>query len=347
MFWIRCKARRWLENVQMFAAWLAPRWLVRWCGVRMGAHATTGRFGDQVVPELTMMDALTRWEDRAGGDRAHRIRWGFVAAMALLLGALLSVSSCGGEAAAAELLRPRHKGANPLEVRLAGDTVAASWIWKAPLRSVDTGVVRFRQKPSGASTWSVVGSNIRTRGTSASREIARAEAGDSVEVCVWVVTVGASPSPQMCQKRGRGVEPHPGADSLEVSSVIVRPDSARAYAMREGQTVPADSNQIQFCAGVRLSDDRVILTSTSDSVAVCPGMFAAVPGYTSSIGAARVRVPLEGIQVTIEAGEPLAEVDARGEPVNVWREIRPHVAGAVKFGGEWWLRKPVKLPAVS
>jgi hypothetical protein len=345
MFWIRWKARRWLENVQMFAAWLAPRWLVRWCGVRMGAHATTGRFGDQVVPELTMMDALARWEDRAGGDRAHRIRWGFVAAMALLLGALLSVSSCS-PAAADALERPAHRGGRGLELRLAGDTVAASWVWKAPLRSVDTGVVQVALKPEGSTSWATVTPNTKTRATSSVRVVATTPGGDSVRVCVWVQTVGAANSPQMCQKRSR-VGPHPGADSLEVSSVIVKPDSARAYAMREGQTVPADSNQIQFCAGVRLSDDRVILTTNSDSVAVCPGLFAAVPGYTSAIGAVRVRVPLEGIQVTIEAGEPLADVDARGEPVNVWREIRPSVAGAVKYGGEWWLRKPVKLPAVS
>jgi hypothetical protein len=345
MFWIRWKLRAWLESFQMFCAWLMPRWLVRWCGVRMGAHATTGRFCDQVVPELAFMEALKRWEDPTGGDRPHRIRYGFLAAMVLLAGALLSVTSCAS--AAAEDERPRHKGAQPVEVRLAGDTVAASWIWKAPLRSVDTGVVRFRQKPSGSSTWSVVGSNIRTRGTSASREIARAEAGDSVEVCVWVVTVGASSSPQMCQKRGRGVEPHPGADSLEISSVIVKPDSARTWAVRDGQTVPTDSNRVQFCAGVRLSDDRVILVTNSEPIPECPGMFAGVPGYTSSIGAAPVRVPLEGLNITIAAGEPVAIVDRRGNPVHVWRELQVSVKGAVKMGGEFWLSKPIKLPAVS
>jgi hypothetical protein len=34
-----------------------------WCYVRVGAHATTGRYGDTVVPELSMMDALQRWDD--------------------------------------------------------------------------------------------------------------------------------------------------------------------------------------------------------------------------------------------------------------------------------------------
>ena len=38
-----------------------PRWLVYWCAVRLIAYATTGKYSDTVVPELTAMDALARW----------------------------------------------------------------------------------------------------------------------------------------------------------------------------------------------------------------------------------------------------------------------------------------------
>lgn len=42
--------------------WRLPRRLVMWSYVRVVAHATTGQYGNTVVPELTAMDALKRWE---------------------------------------------------------------------------------------------------------------------------------------------------------------------------------------------------------------------------------------------------------------------------------------------
>ena len=49
----------------MKVAWLLPRRVVTWCYVRVGAHATTGKYGNTIVPELSMMDALGRWDDAA------------------------------------------------------------------------------------------------------------------------------------------------------------------------------------------------------------------------------------------------------------------------------------------
>ena len=48
-----------------FYRWLAsklPRKLVMWCAYRIVANATTGVYSNQVVPELSAMDALKRWE---------------------------------------------------------------------------------------------------------------------------------------------------------------------------------------------------------------------------------------------------------------------------------------------
>lgn len=50
------------EKVQMWIAWRLPRWLVKWAAVRLVAEATTGKYGTTIVPELTAMDALKRWE---------------------------------------------------------------------------------------------------------------------------------------------------------------------------------------------------------------------------------------------------------------------------------------------
>jgi hypothetical protein len=46
---------------QYIARHLSKR-LVYFCTIRLIAHATTGKFGNQVVPDLTAMDALSRWE---------------------------------------------------------------------------------------------------------------------------------------------------------------------------------------------------------------------------------------------------------------------------------------------
>jgi hypothetical protein len=50
------------ELLAMKLAWLLPRRLVMWCAVRVGAHATTGPYGNQIVSDLTFMDALGRWD---------------------------------------------------------------------------------------------------------------------------------------------------------------------------------------------------------------------------------------------------------------------------------------------
>lgn len=46
----------------MRVAWCLPRNVVYWCAVRVGCHATQGVHSYQIVPELTFMDALKRWD---------------------------------------------------------------------------------------------------------------------------------------------------------------------------------------------------------------------------------------------------------------------------------------------
>lgn len=50
------------EKLLIWIAWHLPRSLVKWCSVRLMAHATVGKYETQVVPELLAMDALKRWE---------------------------------------------------------------------------------------------------------------------------------------------------------------------------------------------------------------------------------------------------------------------------------------------
>jgi hypothetical protein len=52
-----------MEKLQMEIAWRMPRWLVYWCANRLVAEATSGRYSSTIVPELTAMEALKRWNE--------------------------------------------------------------------------------------------------------------------------------------------------------------------------------------------------------------------------------------------------------------------------------------------
>jgi hypothetical protein len=56
--------RRPLGRLALKLVWALPRSLVYWCAIRLIAHATTGKHGATIVPELSAMDALQRWEER-------------------------------------------------------------------------------------------------------------------------------------------------------------------------------------------------------------------------------------------------------------------------------------------
>lgn len=51
------------DKVCRWIAWKLPKKLVYFCAIRLLAYATTGRYSDTIVPELSGMDALGRWEE--------------------------------------------------------------------------------------------------------------------------------------------------------------------------------------------------------------------------------------------------------------------------------------------
>lgn len=50
------------EKLVMWVVWKLPRWLIYWCAIRLIAYATTGNHSNTIVPDLTAMDALGRWD---------------------------------------------------------------------------------------------------------------------------------------------------------------------------------------------------------------------------------------------------------------------------------------------
>lgn len=56
------RIERAIEKLTMAVAWALPKRLAYWCAIRVISHATTGEYGNQVVPDLHAMDALKRWE---------------------------------------------------------------------------------------------------------------------------------------------------------------------------------------------------------------------------------------------------------------------------------------------
>lgn len=58
---LRYEAGRKAGKLGRAIVWKLPRRLVYWCAIRLMANATVGPYSDQVVPELTAMQALERW----------------------------------------------------------------------------------------------------------------------------------------------------------------------------------------------------------------------------------------------------------------------------------------------
>ena len=62
---IRCWCTRfWHDTLPFFVTRCFPRRIVSWCAIRVAANATTGKYSGQVVPDLTAMDAVKRWDDK-------------------------------------------------------------------------------------------------------------------------------------------------------------------------------------------------------------------------------------------------------------------------------------------
>jgi len=53
-----------MDKICMWIAWRLPKKLVYWAQIRVTCYATQGKYSSQVVPDLTVVDALERWEGR-------------------------------------------------------------------------------------------------------------------------------------------------------------------------------------------------------------------------------------------------------------------------------------------
>lgn len=53
------------ECLKIRLAWCLPRWLVYWCAIRVWAHASTGPFGHEEAPGMTMDTCLQRWQEQS------------------------------------------------------------------------------------------------------------------------------------------------------------------------------------------------------------------------------------------------------------------------------------------
>lgn len=54
---------RQLDRLLRWAVWHLPRKVVMLAYTRVAAHATTGKYGNTSVADITMLEALKRWDD--------------------------------------------------------------------------------------------------------------------------------------------------------------------------------------------------------------------------------------------------------------------------------------------
>ena len=60
---IRYWSNRRLEGMQRKAVWLLPKWVVRWAMVRATLHATNGKWSKEIVPNVTSIEVMKRWDE--------------------------------------------------------------------------------------------------------------------------------------------------------------------------------------------------------------------------------------------------------------------------------------------
>lgn len=59
----RERVARFREASAIKAAHLLPHSVAKWAFIRVAVHATVGPWSNQVVPDLTVLDALQRWDE--------------------------------------------------------------------------------------------------------------------------------------------------------------------------------------------------------------------------------------------------------------------------------------------
>lgn len=62
---LKYKATKFSEKVQRKIVWLLPRSIVMRAYIRVLAHATSGKWGNTIVADITAMEALKRWDEEA------------------------------------------------------------------------------------------------------------------------------------------------------------------------------------------------------------------------------------------------------------------------------------------
>ena len=62
--WQKYRLKRVPEAVARWIAWHLPKEVVKWCFYRMAAHATTGKYGNTLVPGLTWETIAKRWPSK-------------------------------------------------------------------------------------------------------------------------------------------------------------------------------------------------------------------------------------------------------------------------------------------
>ena len=54
--------KKFSEQFLTWFVWHLPKVVIKWAAIRLIAHATTGKYETTIVPDLTAMDALRRWD---------------------------------------------------------------------------------------------------------------------------------------------------------------------------------------------------------------------------------------------------------------------------------------------
>ena len=61
VYFLETFLRKTKEEIPRKIAWILPKEIIKWAFIKIIVNATTGKYSNQNVPELTTIDALRRW----------------------------------------------------------------------------------------------------------------------------------------------------------------------------------------------------------------------------------------------------------------------------------------------
>ena len=66
------RKEKYKDQLAQWVVWKLPHRIIYWATIRAVAHATQGPYSEVMVPSVSVMDVLDRWENQSEEDGVYK-----------------------------------------------------------------------------------------------------------------------------------------------------------------------------------------------------------------------------------------------------------------------------------